>query len=806
MAGKIYALLVGIDRYPEFPLGGCVRDADAMRAFLEGRVAAENLELRRLMDTRATREAMLREFRDHLGRARQGDTALFFFAGHGSREPAPPEYADLEPDGYCETLIAFDSRPAGRDLADKELAILIAEVAQRGPHVVVILDCCHSGTATRGIVRQEPARGAERPAESYWFFGDGALAEKLGAGADWHILPRGPHVLLAACQDDQTARELAWKDGTRRGLFSYHLTEALQDLGAEISYRELFKEVQIRVSNRIAGQLPYAEGELERTVLEGAYRLRPKTYHVRARSGGQWWLDAGAVHGVQLGSELTLLPPGSGDLKDLSAKLATVRVTRVTPAESHVVIVDGALPSEGVSFPALTTRLPLPPLEMVLCGDISELATLRDLIADSPLLAETSANEDASLIVGLEPGVCRLRRPEAGDLFTLALTAKDDRHAQTVAVLEHVARWHTIATLKNPGSPLAGALEMTLCAWIGPPPEPDGEPRVAPLEEAGETRLPYRRDGGSFVPEPSVPGRLTLRLKNRSERPLHFALLALDETFAVQLVREASGTLAAGNSVWVRKHDGIRASVPDRLYARGVTQRTDTLMVIASDERADFELLTQPPLGVAAPLRRAGRHACSGLLDALIWRFRRQGGATQREIDDEPEPAVHHQWAIWRRAVVAERPTPWREIEDSADSMLVGYGLRFHSPAGLTGKVRLHNHASARRRCPALRIPPAPEDQRLRSVALTRAIGSDPGLSVLELRLHASAAPPTQAWIRLETAIDLEPGEVLVAAVCATAKVCLSTEPSGNLPTHCHIALPDRHTIFWIRLLACSTE
>ena len=36
-----------------------------------------------------------------------------------------------------------------RALADKELSLLLAEVAANGPHVVVILDCCHSGGGTR---------------------------------------------------------------------------------------------------------------------------------------------------------------------------------------------------------------------------------------------------------------------------------------------------------------------------------------------------------------------------------------------------------------------------------------------------------------------------------------------------------------------------------------------------------------------------------------------------------------------------------------------------------------------------------
>ena len=48
--------------------------------------------------------------------------------------------------------MCFDSRsPGSWDLADKEIAKLIGDVAAKGPHVAVILDCCHSGSGTREI-------------------------------------------------------------------------------------------------------------------------------------------------------------------------------------------------------------------------------------------------------------------------------------------------------------------------------------------------------------------------------------------------------------------------------------------------------------------------------------------------------------------------------------------------------------------------------------------------------------------------------------------------------------------------------
>ncbi len=151
----IHALLVAIDAYvpPINPLYGCRNDMAALRTYLEARAGAD-LRLRVMQDDEATRETFVAAFREHLGPARAGDVALFAFFGHGSEEPAPAEIAALEPTGRLQTILLHDCgrRVDGalrRAFADKELSLLIAEVAASGAHVVTILDCCHSGGGTR---------------------------------------------------------------------------------------------------------------------------------------------------------------------------------------------------------------------------------------------------------------------------------------------------------------------------------------------------------------------------------------------------------------------------------------------------------------------------------------------------------------------------------------------------------------------------------------------------------------------------------------------------------------------------------
>jgi hypothetical protein len=774
MSGKLYALLVGINDYPEpsRPLGGCVNDVLAMKSYLEVRTGSEGgLALETLIDAEATRERVIATFRSHLGGAGTGDVALFFYAGHGSQESAPLKLAEMEPDGLCETLRLHDSRQPGQwDLADKELAVLIAEVAQRGPHVVVILDSCHSGSATRvdEKARQVAARKEPRPLETYWFWNESELPSALGLAGGWRVLPYGRHVLLTACEDYQLARECISPTGEKRGLFSYFLLDTLSGLTGAVTYRDLFKQVQALVTNSRPDQTPQAEGDLGRLLLDGAVAARRATYFVRRRAGG-WDMDAGAVHGIQAGAELAVFRFGAEELEDLSRKLADARVTEVGAARSNVTLQRAGLPEEYDAFPGVLTRLPFPPMKVAVETRNTESAPFLRAIEDSPFLELCSDSRQAEVSLLAERSCWRLRRPTAGGDLVLPFASPEGAF-EIVGVLEHIARWQTTLSLRNPGSPLAGAIEMTVYEWRA---ETDGEPKLVPFSGPGELRIPYREAPGRG----SVPGRFAVRLRNTRDRPLYYSLLALSEAFAVQVLREGSGRLTVCTDVVVRGQDGVPVSVPDIYYTRGVTQRRDVLLLLVSDVEPDVGLLEQGSLH-APYLHRGclrGGERPRGLLDTLMWRV------GWREAD-EPDPLVANQWAVERVAIVAERPAPLHRLDGSGGRLRVADGVWIEVPPGLVGTLRLHNAHSAHRSCPALKLPAA-EAGSLRRLALAGEVGSDPGLSAIELRRTKGIEAGLPGDVALSANLELESGEVPVVAVSdgATSQQ-LELIPSETVP------------------------
>ena len=170
-----------------------------------------------------------------------------------------------------------------RYLRDVELGYLIRQMVEKDLNVVVVLDSCHSGGATRGA-GGAVKRGIEsiditrRPAESLvadpsqlaaaWLdaLRDGARGTRaLKPGSGWLLEPRG-YTLLAACRAQESAYEYPFDGVETRGALTYWLLDALTQLGPGLSYKVLHDRVLAKVHGQFGSQTPQLEGEGDRQV------------------------------------------------------------------------------------------------------------------------------------------------------------------------------------------------------------------------------------------------------------------------------------------------------------------------------------------------------------------------------------------------------------------------------------------------------------------------------------------------------------------------------------------------------------
>ena len=104
---RAYALLVGIDKYPEgSPLRGCVNDVLLMKSLLEEVYGFEPANIRTLIDAEATAEKITTELERLATAVLAQDTVVFFFSGHGSYVPALN--SSFSKDGLWYALVPYD--------------------------------------------------------------------------------------------------------------------------------------------------------------------------------------------------------------------------------------------------------------------------------------------------------------------------------------------------------------------------------------------------------------------------------------------------------------------------------------------------------------------------------------------------------------------------------------------------------------------------------------------------------------------------------------------------------------------------
>ena len=247
---NLYALLVGIDCYmpnrlPDGSLyknlGGSVRDIMRVEAFLKDDLKVPPDRILKLTASPSTedekkplespeklptRNNIIDNLRKLGDMAPVGSQVYFHYSGHGGR--AKTVFEDIKGVGEIdEGLVPTDlGTSEGQYLRDIELAHLLQELVKKELVVTVILDCCHSGGATRGdaeirgsdVEDDKPLQPHHKPVASLeelkatWELLTGVGTRGLKAGG----LPESnDYVVIAACRQNEYAYEYAFNRETR---------------------------------------------------------------------------------------------------------------------------------------------------------------------------------------------------------------------------------------------------------------------------------------------------------------------------------------------------------------------------------------------------------------------------------------------------------------------------------------------------------------------------------------------------------------------------------------------------------------
>jgi hypothetical protein len=142
------ALLVGINEYPDesMCLEGCVNDVFLVSALLQ-ESGFEAEDIRVVLDKRATARGIIDRLDWLLDGAREKDTRIFYYSGHGAQIPGYGSGDQV--DRMDESLVPYDFDWSDeRAVTDDRLYALYSQLPY-GLNFMMMFDCCHSGGLTR---------------------------------------------------------------------------------------------------------------------------------------------------------------------------------------------------------------------------------------------------------------------------------------------------------------------------------------------------------------------------------------------------------------------------------------------------------------------------------------------------------------------------------------------------------------------------------------------------------------------------------------------------------------------------------
>lgn len=332
ISAKKLALIVAIGKYPtqsgwatissdnDVPL---IKSALLKQGFLQQNIAT-------ITNEQATKAGIIHSFNNLIRKSQEGDIVVFHFSGHGQQVT---DTNGDELDGLDEALVPFDAGKTNLNgngnlkthLIDDELNALLgnlrSKVGSKGD-VLVFLDACHTGTATRSTDDSDPNAVYRGTNEVFVIPGFEKVKDSTNTetetlySEDQPITRSGtnqisPILIISACSAEQQNKEYR-ENGKGYGLLSYALSKVLTKNTTGISYIAFFESLRnemLPLMGRRHYQTPQIEGNPNRTFFGGKTVNIPQYFTVnKANADGRIVLNAGTLNGIFAGAEIAFYP------------------------------------------------------------------------------------------------------------------------------------------------------------------------------------------------------------------------------------------------------------------------------------------------------------------------------------------------------------------------------------------------------------------------------------------------------------------------------------------------------------------
>ena len=530
---KLYALLIGINDYPENPLEQCVGDVEKMEEYLE-KISSkfEELNIKALKNDEATKKEIVSQIKAHLGKAKNDDVALLYYSGHGAQEQTGGLFSD-EQDGLLECMVCYGEGALGNAqmLANKELRYLFHKLPA-DPHLVTIFDACHSGDIVRsfhpgngkdeGMIKRIAGTFDPRAYKDFVFAGDKSVETETDGDVKIFI-PFKNHLHIAAC----LSSESSWED-YRGGVFTRYLLKLLEETHGNLSYLDITRWAKIsmkHVTSKKQTPTISVQGVGVMNAQSSWLNLHPDgvTFPAGAMISSKdgWIYSRGSLLGVKEGTdvivsleddeEVTLLVK-SVDIENANLDLPLELVNRLDPERSY------PARTEISTYSGMKVSINM-------MDDEEEVAkSIEQIFIDHPNV-EITPEDQADFGLNIFNGMVYFSLPEQ-EFQPLAQqiildSEKEDLKRSLEMQLRALIKWQHFYSLENPGKdfdtcPIQITLKEEGGEWID---VTNGTHRLAPQKQ----RL---QSGKQFQ-------KVTMQVKNVSNESLYVGVLTLNSDISI---------------------------------------------------------------------------------------------------------------------------------------------------------------------------------------------------------------------------------------------------------------------------------
>lgn len=310
-----YGLIIAVGDYPSktgWSSISSVNDVPLIKQSLLNQGFKED-DITTLINEQATKKGILNAINTVKAKLKKGDILVIHYSGHG--QLIYDNNGD-EIDGKDEAIVPYDAfvrythnYKGENHIRDDELANIISNIRNtlgKDGQLLFLLDSCHSGSATRG----GKTRGGEATfAPENW----SPKSNENGTGSDMvdTVKLNKQNAASFIMISGASANELNYEyEGY--GSLSFAFSKAMNELGSDFTYRQLFSKISANMNVISPKQTPTIEGDLDYKLFKGEYVSQQVYYPINSiLRSDVLKIQAGKLHGVFKGTTVNILPAGT---------------------------------------------------------------------------------------------------------------------------------------------------------------------------------------------------------------------------------------------------------------------------------------------------------------------------------------------------------------------------------------------------------------------------------------------------------------------------------------------------------------